>query len=47
MIFSIFLIDPLPETPQYDEQRWVYLIWKGWAHPQGRRLGEWVWVGRV
>ena len=45
-MISIFLIDPGP-YPQYDEQTWWLLPWRGTAIPMGRRLGEWAWVGRT
>jgi len=46
-IFSVFVIEPCAAYPQYDEQLWQFMTWKGTAIPLGKRLGEWAWVGRV
>ena len=45
-MFTILVIDPNSKYPQYDIQQWAWLTWKGTSHPQGKWLGEWVWVGR-
>jgi hypothetical protein len=46
-MLSILVVDPCEEYPQFDYQVWDLLTYLGTAMPLGRRLGEWVYVGRI
>jgi hypothetical protein len=48
-MISIYLMDPCPGYPEFDEQVWhfFWLPMPGTPMPLGRRIGEWVWVGKI
>lgn len=46
-MFGVYLVDPNLHHPQYDHQVWYFLSWIGTAVPLGRRLGEWIYVGKI
>jgi hypothetical protein len=46
-MLSILIVDPCEEYPQFDYQVWHLLPRPGTSIPFGRRLGEWIYVGRI
>jgi hypothetical protein len=46
-MFSLYLVDPCAAYPHYDHQVWYFLNWQGTSMPMGRRLGEWIYVGKI